>query len=417
MKNTSLRIFAGALCCALSISTLAGCGSSDDPNTLEVMTGMSTGSAQLKAMQTIADKFEEKHPDTTINILPGTTSYEQDLRVRLAGKNPPDIWNTHGWSRDRYANFLEPLQNRPWANRLNDVMDTSMRDNDGAFYALPLDIAVTGIIYNKDVLEEAGVDPLSINDWDDFSDACAAVADLGKTCIGASGKETWTGGNLLDYSAPGMYTDKELNQLKNGEFPEEPFAEIAQMIADWRKQGYFNVDYTSATSDDIARLMATDDLAFAFQANGMTQTVQQYNPDANLGFIAFPSETGDPYLVTGEDYALGVSNTSANKELALEFIDFIAEPENMEIFAPVVNNASAFTDVEPSLGVVTDSYNYWVTEKQTRTIPIFDRVYLPNGMWNTMTTTADGLITGQTDPEGATEQMETSFISLYRKTS
>jgi raffinose/stachyose/melibiose transport system substrate-binding protein len=27
-------------------------------------------------------------------------------------------------------------------------------------------------------------------------------------------------------------------------------------------------------------------------------------------------------------------------------------------------------------------------------VPYFDRVYLPNGMWNTMVTTADSVITG-----------------------
>lgn len=40
------------------------------------------------------------------------------------------------------------------------------------------------------------------------------------------------------------------------------------------------------------------------------------------------------------------------------------------------------------------------TDKKTTTVPVFDRVYLPNGMWNTLTTT-DGLITGQSDPKGA----------------
>lgn len=45
-------------------------------------------------------------------------------------------------------------------------------------------------------------------------------------------------------------------------------------------------------------------------------------------------------------------------------------------------------------------------------MPVFDRVYLPNGIWNTMCTTTDGLVTGQMDAAGATGQMKTQFESL-----
>jgi raffinose/stachyose/melibiose transport system substrate-binding protein len=81
----------------------------------------------------------------------------------------------------------------------------------------------------------------------------------------------------------------------------------------------------------------------------------------------------------------------------------------------VANNASAFKDVKSSLGVMQSSYDYWVTRRHTRIIPIFDRVYLPNGMWSTLTTTADGLISGQITAPQAVSQISTSFVSLYRK--
>lgn len=399
----------------MSFVGLASCGSGGDANTLEIMTGMATGSEQLKVMQELADGFERGHPGVHVNLLPGTNSYEQDIRVRLAGRNPPDIWNTHGWSRDRYANFLEPLQNQPWASHLNSLMDISMRTADGAFYALPLDVAITGIIYNRDVLERAGVDARSIDNWDDFAQACRAVKAQGASCIGASGKETWTGGNLIDYAAPGMFTQAQLDHMLQGDFESAPFRKLADMVSAWSDEKFFNVDYVSATNDDVARSVAMDKTAFVFQSNGFAQTVQQYDPDANLGFIAYPSDTGDPYLVSGEDYALGVAKDSPRKQLAIEFLDYIAEAPNMERITAVTNNASAFTDVKPKLGVMEESYDYWVTDKHTQAIPIFDRVYLPNGMWSTLTTTADGLISRQINPAEAVDQISTSFTSLYRK--
>lgn len=411
------RIVAAAACCMIMTSGLAGCGQSDDPNHIEFMTGMSTGTAQLKAMQKLANAFEAENPGVTINLIAGTTSYEQDLRVRLAGKNAPDIWNTHGWSRDRYANFLEPLQKRSWAADINPLITGSISKDDGSFYALPLDVAVTGIFYNEDVLKAAGVDPENIQNWDDFAAACEAISKTGATCLGASGKDNYTAGNIADYMLPSFYSKKDLKRLLDGTFVTKPYIEMADVLAQWRKNGYFNVDYSSATFDDLARRMAQNKLAFLFNPNGGAQNVLSYNSKAHLGFMPYPSVVGKPYLVTGEDYALGVSKDSAAKENALKFIDFIAQPENMQQFNAVANNAPALTTVKPEMGVVQSSYDKWVTEKNTGTTLIFDRVYLPNGMWNTLITTTDSIINGQVDSAGAAQQMETSFISLYRRKS
>ena len=78
------RLIAAAACCMITVSGLSACGKQDDPNHIEFMTGMSTGTAQLEAMQQLVDEFEEENPGVTINLIAGTTSYEQDLRVRLA---------------------------------------------------------------------------------------------------------------------------------------------------------------------------------------------------------------------------------------------------------------------------------------------------------------------------------------------
>ena len=61
-------------------------------------------------------------------------------------------------------------------------------EDDGTFYALPLDIQVTGVLYNKDVLDKVGVDPNELNTWDEFNDACQKVKDAGLTCVVAGGK-------------------------------------------------------------------------------------------------------------------------------------------------------------------------------------------------------------------------------------
>ena len=401
--NNGKKILA-ALCGCVLLAGVGACSSSNSSGVeLEFMTGMSTGSRQLKALTSVVEEFEKDNPDIKVTLVPGTNSYESDIKVRLAGHNAPDLWNTHGWSRDRYANFLEPLQDRDWADRMNNTLDNAIKKDDGSFYALPLDAAITGIVYNQTVLDRAGVDVSDIASWEDFS--------------AASGKENWTSGDIVDYMAPGMYNDDQLQELSDGTFDTDQWAKAVTPVYDWARAGYMNVDYTSATSDDVAKLIASDQCAFGFQPNSLAQSVEVYNPDAKLGFMAYPSETGDRYLISAEDYAIGVSNASEHKDEALKLLDFMAEPDNMKKLSDTTSNPPAFDDVEMNIGQLSTSYDYWVTQEQTRTVPVFDRVYLPNGMWDTLTSTTDALITGQSAPADAAQQMKTSFDSLYGQAS
>lgn len=412
------RTLSAAVVGALALSGLAACSSSDDGSVkLELMTGMATGSSQLAALTQLTDAFEEANQGVTVTLIPGTNSFESDLKVRLAANNAPDLWNTHGWSRDRYAEFLVPLQDQEWTSRLSPVIDTAFRDDDGALYAMPLDIAVTGLFFNETVLTGAGVDPQGIDSWDAFADACQKIVATGASCIGASGKESWTSGNISDYMTSGLYSDAQLDDLVSGTFDPAVYETGLAKVHEWAAADYFNIDYTAATADDVARLLASDQLGFVFQANGVGTSAESYNPEVKLGFMPFPAEVGDPYLVTGEDYALAASNAGDHQDEALAYLDFLAQPENMKVLSDTTNNAPAFTDVSPSVGQLETSFDYWVTEQETRTVPIFDRAYLPNGMWNSITTTADAMITGQATPAEGAAQMATAFGSLFGQDS
>lgn len=308
------------------------------------------------------------------------------------------------------------MQNRPWAKRLKPLGNDVYKTSDGKFYALPADIQVSGILYNETVLKNAGIDPKSITTWDAFKKACDTLKAAGQTPIITSPKDPGPNGSIADYTLPGMYTDSELKSLKKGDFNTKVYEKYATMVSDWRDLGYFNVDYTSATLDDIARLMAADKAGFFFRSNTNAQLIQSYNPKVKLGMMPVPSATGKPYFSTGEDMlTFGVSKTSKNKEAALKFIDFMAEPSNLQQLVNVSMNNSALTGVKSALGQFQETYDYWMNDQKTRTVPLFDRAYLPGGMYNTLSKSTDGLITGQLNPQSAADQAKTSFDSLRAK--
>ena len=231
----------------------------------------------------------------------------------------------------------------------------------------------------------------------------------------AGGKDTAIAGDLADLTASAWYDDAELKNLQSGKVDSSVYEKESGLIEGWKNNGYFNKDYTSATQDDIEKLMANGQAAFYFRSNLHSAQIETFNPDVNLGFMATPTESGDRYVTIGEDWAVGASKTGKNKDIALKYIDFLAEPENMTKLTKMTNNDSALDGIDVNLGKINDTYDYWVNEKQTRTVPFFDRIYLPDGMWDTLCKSTDGVITGQLDAKGAADQMSNSFTTMWAK--
>lgn len=414
MKSPTL-LLAAAAAALLTATALAGCsaGAGGSTTTLEVQTNLTSGSQQLSVLTKLAEQFEAEHSGVKLELIPSSTTYEQDIKVKLASKDAPDIWQTHGWSRDRYSEFLAPLTGESWNSKVNPLLDGSMRDADKNIYAVPMVTDVAGLVYNADVLKKASVDPATLTTWDAFDAAAAKIKAAGVSPIAVSGKANGPAGNLVDWMAPGMFTQKELDGLKSGEFQSESYKTMLGRIASWSKEGFFNPDYSSATQDDVAKALGSGKAAFVFSQNTVVTSALSTSPSANLAFMPIPSETGTPYLIGGEGIAYGASKSGEHVEDAKAFLDYLAQPANQEAFAKSSGGVPGIASAKTDLGKLQPSYDTWVVKEKSPLVPYFDRLYLPNGLWNTLVTSTDAVITGQGTSESSTQLVANDFKSLY----
>ena len=406
------RAAAVVVASALALTACSTGGDSDGDVTLEFQTGLGTSDPILTELTAITEAFQDANPGVTIDLVPMTNTYEADMTVRLSSNDIPDLWATHGWSLLRYSEFLEPLDTQPWAENFNEALEPAMSNEDGQFFAFPAVTDVAGIVYNKTVLEEAGIDPATLTTWEAFDEAAATLKAAGVIPITASGKDSWFAGNVADFLASGAFTQEELAGLEAGEFAPAGYATFLEEVKSWSERGYFNPDYSSASQDDIARNLAEGKTGFVFVQNYLVGSALGFNPDAQLGYFPVPGFEGDPYLIGGEGHAYGVSRTSENKEVALDYLAFLAEPENASTLATAIGGIPGLTNATADLGPLTESYEQFVAGGKFRLEPYFDRVYLPNGMWDTMVTTTDSIITGQSDVGTAVEQVGNQFSTL-----
>ena len=158
MKKTGKKCVSIVACTAMAMAVLTGTGigASADDVTLEVETSW-TGE-QLDALQSIMDDFTEESGIGVELIAPGE-DYENVMKTRMASGDLPDLWETHGWSTTRYAEYLSTVNDMEWFDQISDAIKGTVTDKDGNVYVLPLSLDPASICYNKDVFEAAGVEP------------------------------------------------------------------------------------------------------------------------------------------------------------------------------------------------------------------------------------------------------------------
>ena len=418
MKSHPLRLLAGAGAAIALVAALSGCsgdGGAGGTATLEFQTAQAVDSPLYASLKRITARFEKAHPDIRIDLKTGDDSYESQMKVRLAAHNPPDLWATHGWSLLRYSAFLQPLNDQPWAKHFNPVLAPAMKDKQGRFFALPVTTSASGLVINTSVLEKAGVDPSTLGTWAGLQRAAQKVKASGAVPFYLAGSKDGSSGNVIDWLAPGAFDTAELAGFASGKFQTGPYQDLLGVVEKMRTDGWVNPDYTSATFDDMARAFAQGKSAFALTSNFLINSAWKYDPDAKLTYVPIPAIDGSkPYLIGGEDTAFGADRTGSHLQQAEEYLAFLAQPANISAMADAVGNPPGLTNAKADLGALTAPYKEYVASNAVPLRPFFDRVSLPNGMWETVVSTSDGVIAGQSSPSEGTAKMAADFATLYK---
>ena len=280
----------------------------------------------LAALTTATDEFEKQNPGITVDLKTAGNDYESQIKVRLAANNPPDLWATHGWSLDRYSRFLAPLQDESWAKDLPPT-HPAMKNDKGEFFALPVDTAVSGLIVNETVLEKAGVSADSLTDWTPswLPPTRSPRADrpvLPGRIEGRFGRQP------AGLARARRVRRRPARVLHRREVPKPAYEKVLGVLEDFQSKGWVNADYSSATGDDMAKSLGQDRSAFALSSNPLVTQAKGYAPEARLQFVPVPAlGGGDPYLIGGEDIALGAAKNGAHLAEAKKYLAFLAGPD------------------------------------------------------------------------------------------
>ncbi|MCC8109181.1 MAG: extracellular solute-binding protein [Planctomycetes bacterium] len=411
-------LIAVAAVVVVAILYFALAGGKSNKTELTLFLSMQATEPSTLTFEALADEYMKANPDVSVEIIVGGGDSESMLKTKMAANDLPDMWSTHGWSLIRYSEYLEPMNSQPWAKDVSPLIKPAITGKDGRFFVLPMDVEVTGIPCNMTVLEKSGVDIDDIKTMDDFFAACEKIKQAGFIPIVLGGKDIWPIGQYMLWAAFAELVadtnDSETDNLVAGRFPLEKWVDVVGWMHRAKELGYFNVDVVTSSYNDSVQTYAQDKAAFIASSNYAVGEGLTYNPNGKFGFIPIPAatESGDVILMTGERSAIGVWKDSPRKAEALKFINFLAQPKNTARMATAGSNPTGLTNSSSDTGMLKPFYEKYASVK---TYPIFDRAYLPSGMWDTLCTTGAAVLTGSMTPEQAAEKTKGDFEKLYQQ--
>lgn len=397
----------------VAAETPAPASTSKPPEPASLVFMVNSVDATFESTQEVLEDYQKQNPHIKIEFISGGKDYESLMKAKMAANDLPDLFATHGWSVDRYSEYLLPLNDQPWANQIEDTILPIISNEKGEIFVLPVNIDISGIIYNKDILKKLEIEVPQT--WDELLAASEKIKNAGITPIAFFGKDDRTIAHALDKLAtPFLISDPAHDfsaALQDGTFDWQNWTAVSAALLTLKDKEYLNKDALTADPINKPKMLAEEKVAFIFENNKIVTEAKALNPNLNLGMMPVPAvHSGDqPVLIGGEREAYGVWKGSKNQEAALQVLEFLARPENIKKIATASSSPAGLKGVEVDLGTLTEDIQKYTS---LRTFPYFDRESLPSGMWSTLRTIGPAILSKQLTPEQTSTVMKTDYEKL-----
>lgn len=358
----------------LSLLAAAGCSSGSSDGGVEIDFLVDNGAPTIAAAEALIEAFAAEHPDIEVSLetRPGGGDGDNIVKTRLSTGEMADvfIYNTGSLFEALNAdqNLVE-MSDQPWVEGLDEQFVDTVSTDSGMYGNAWGATFGGGILYNKAVYEDLGLEiPQS---WDDFMANNQVIADAGITPLIQTYGDTYTSqlfvladfGNVLavDPDWAEEYT------AGNRSYAEPPALAAFEHHQEVAAADIFNEDFASATDADGARMLAEGEGAHFPMLSNLISQIQQNTPDAveDIGFFAMPAEDGANTTATiWQATGIYVPQTTedAEREAALSFVEFITsdagcdiQNEHLPAAGPYPGSCELPDDAPP---IVTDLESY-----------------------------------------------------------
>jgi raffinose/stachyose/melibiose transport system substrate-binding protein len=355
---------------------LAGCstggsggGSGGGSQTLTI----SWNSIEKPGVEAVIAAFKEQNPGVEVNAtFTSDATLQSTQRTQLQAGTIADIFyvwpgNGNSGSIQQLApeGVLYDLSSQAWASEFPSGV-APYTQVDGKTYMLSPYVGAFGIVWNQQTLDALGATVPQT--YSDLLALCATASAAGKTALALGAQTSWTVQNQPYTSVPTLVFSQNPDfnqQLADGQATfagSEGYTKAFDQYTEMQNAGCYNADPVGTSLEQSLAAVANGDAAGVVQITSLMNAIAASNPDADLVFSVFPASDNpdDFYLSAGPTAGPGVYAKSKNVDLALKFLDFMAQPEQLNTFAesvgavvPSIPNDS-FSLADPNLALINE---------------------------------------------------------------
>lgn len=372
MRNTKRKWIAAGMAAITAAMLLSGCGGGVKTADGKVKLSFQIwDNAQREGMQAIADAYMAENPDILIDVqVTSWDEYWTKLDAAAESNQLPDIFWMHTNQILKYADYgkladvtdlYDDQDLDYYTKHFSEVSLDNAKGSDGRLYGVPKDKDTVGLVYNRQIFDEAGVAyPDETWTWDTLCEASAAIYEkTGKYGYMAYADDQLGYWNFV-YQAGGYILNEE--KTKAG-FDQPATKKGMEFYINIQKQPWCpDQNYFAETNPGTA--FASGQGAMYFEGNWNLMSMMQNNKDIEGQWdIAVLPKCPDPVsgdgratISNGLCYSTGA--TGKKLEYALDFLKFAGSEEGQRVQGLSGAAIPAYNGLEDTWVSAFDQFDY-----------------------------------------------------------
>lgn len=309
-------------------------------------------------MKTLVDAFARANPGISIELLIIPNDADATMAARAASGKLSEILQMQSYSRVfEYAQkgYLVDISREPVMGKVIPSGKPAVTWN-GKQWAVPMDFAGIGIIYNKDIFAGKGLQPPST--YRDLERIARTLKSGGMTPFAGLLKENWSIGHFITLVHTNLLAEKGISVEKF--IADMDAGRTSYGVVDTKKL-FSIIDFYRANMDSNAEEMNWNEQQASFAGGNSAMMVQglwsygaaiDTNPSLDCGFVPFPV-FNDPSMnkfYADVDSCFGISAQASpdRQQAARKFLEWLATPQAIKIWTTDCKLTSSFKGADMS---------------------------------------------------------------------
>ena len=278
--------------------------------------------------------FEAEHPGVKIeHVTTENEAYKTKIKAAMSsGEGLPDIFFTWGMGfLGEFVNagrvYCVDNEYEAYKDELPEAMSVNVR-YDNKMYGVPYTMSLVTLYANMDLLAQVGYEDIPAT-YEDMMACCEALKAAGIIPFGVSGKELWC---LSEYVEPLVIKSvggQALRDMYNGEasWNNDGVVKAIEAFQGMVENEYFDPSAAALGNDEVKNNFIAGKYAFYQNGSWNNKDIgEQAQFNVKAGTFPVLNDSIPLYsMIGGPNNTLAVTESSKNKDLAVEAAFFLAK--------------------------------------------------------------------------------------------